>query len=181
MYNILWSTRLPSTFQSTCDDDISLVPAVSKLLHPWQRSRGACICIFPLSYLVPTHLAPQMLTIICRCRTRMQILWLQFVPPQIVLLKTRLPISPGFQHSIYSAIDSRRKRANLTLAPNPPQQRRFIALLCRNVPDLLGCARLEQPQGHFALGLGTDPPGGPEDTAKQQLLFASPGIPPKPG
>lgn len=111
----------------------------------------------------------------------MQIWWLQFVPPQIVLLKTRLPISPGFQHSIYPAIDSQCKRANLTPAPNPPQQRRFIALLCRNVPDLLGCARLEQPQGHFALGLGTDLLRGPEDTGKQQLFSSvSPGSPPKP-
>ena len=91
----------------------------------------------------------------------MQILWLQFVPPKIVLLKTCLRISPGFQHSIYLAIDLQRKRANITPAPNPPQQRRFIALLCRNVPDLLGGrgrAWLEQPQGQFALGRGTDLP-----------------------
>lgn len=64
---------------------------------------------------IPTHSAPQMLAIIRRCRMGMQIWWLQFVPPKIVLLKSCLPISPGFQHCIYSAIDSRRREQTLPL------------------------------------------------------------------
>lgn len=70
---------------------------------------------FPERGSALTPPSPQMLAIIRRCRMGMQIWWLQFVPPKIVLLKSCLPISPGFQHCIYSAIDSRRREQTLPL------------------------------------------------------------------
>lgn len=101
--------------------------------YTWDDDPEERACVF---LLLPTpspptlsYLALQMLTIICRCRMWMQILWLQFVPPKIVLLKTRLWVSPGFQHSIYLAIDLQRKRANITLAPQSPSAKIYCIIM----------------------------------------------------